>query len=65
MDKQTKHWRDTSSYYQLLSKNRFGEVGDPIFQGDLGQYFLHTLAKKRNELTSDEKVKINKQIGWD
>ena len=60
MDNETKRWIDNASYYQLLSKNRFGKMDDPIFQGDLGEHFIHTLTKKRNELTSDEQVKISK-----
>jgi len=49
----------------LLFKWRFAHVGDPIFIGDVGEYFGKVINKKREEIGNDEHVKISKMIGWE
>lgn len=56
---------DAMSYEQLLHKWRFAPIGDPIFQGDSGEY----IGKRMQELRSqpggdDEHVRASKSIGW-
>lgn len=65
MDNKFKEWIDQASYYDLLFKWRFAHVGDPIFIGDVGEYFGKVINKKREEIGNDEHVKISKMIGWE
>jgi hypothetical protein len=37
---------DSKSHYQLLQRIRFAPSGDPMFQGESGEYWM----KRRNEL---------------
>ena len=55
---------DNMTYYELLEKWRFAKAGDPLFQGEIGQYYSKVLSKKRDELDPGEAVQISKAIGW-
>ncbi|KKN75828.1 hypothetical protein LCGC14_0377040 [marine sediment metagenome] len=39
---------DSKSHYELLSRIRFAPSGDPMFQGESGEYWI----KRRSELQS-------------
>ena len=60
-----KAWIDAASYESLLSKWRFAAVGDPFFQGEVGQYYSATMARKRAEVGQSEAVMASKSIGWE
>lgn len=65
----TKHitprkWIKNATYEQLLHKNRFGPLGDEMFQGKLGKYFCKMMTKKRKELHPIEQVQASKNVGW-
>ena len=62
MDEEMKAWIDNASYEQLLSRNRFAPVGSPWFQGEIGDYYLKVMAKKKKEV---DHVQASKNIGWD
>lgn len=53
---------DNMSYSELLSRWRFGSLGDPMFQGEVGDYFAKLMFKKREEV---DHVAASKAIGWD
>ena len=57
-------WIDSASYESLLSPWRFAPVGDPMFQGEIGDYYKKTLAKKR-DADPDGHVRASKSIGWE
>ncbi|CAK2831347.1 conserved hypothetical protein [Vibrio crassostreae] len=59
-----KRWIDNASYQELLRKNRFAPVGDPFFQGDIGEYYLKVMGDKRIEIGNDSHVAASKAIGW-
>jgi len=59
-----KHWIDTASYVQLLSRWRFAAIGDPMFQGECGAYYAEAMKRKRAEVGDDEHVRSSKSIGW-
>lgn len=40
---------DAQSHYILLSRWRFAPVGDPMFQGESGEYWSKRMAEKRSE----------------
>lgn len=66
MDKNEKlmQWIDNASLYDLLKLNRFGESGDPMFLGKVGEHFIKILAKRREEAGPAEWTRTSKLIGW-
>jgi hypothetical protein len=57
---------DALSYEQLLRQWRFAPSGDPMMQGETGDY----LAARMKELRSrpggqEEHVRASKSVGWD
>lgn len=52
---------DEMSYEQMLSRWRFGKIGDPWFQGETGRYFSKVMAEKREHVNHSE---ISKKVGW-
>lgn len=62
MNEQTKRWIDAASYEELLSKWRFASIGDPMFQGDTGDYYAAVMREKRK---SADHVQDSKNIGWE
>ena len=59
-----KEWIDNADYEALLKKWRFAPTGDLFFQGDIGDYYSKVMAKKRDEISHEEAVKISKALGW-
>ena len=59
-----KEWIDKADYRSLLRKWRFAPVGDPFFQGDIGDYYSNVMARKRSEVGHEEAVRASKTIGW-
>lgn len=47
-EQQMREWIDNASYEELLRKWRFAPVGDPFFQGEMGQYYSKVMAEKRD-----------------
>lgn len=56
-----KRWIDSASYEQLLEKWRFAPVGDPMFQGDTGDYYSDVMSQKKSKC---DHVQASKNIGW-
>ena len=50
---------DNMTQTQLCSVWRFAKVGDPLLQGDTGDYFAKVL-KEKGGMTSE----ISKNLGW-
>jgi len=57
-------WIDEADYESLLSRWRNAPVGDPIFQGEMGDYYSKKMAEKRAEVGNDAHVRASKSIGW-
>ena len=64
MTPEQKNWIDESPYGNLLTRWRFAQVGDPIFQGEVGEYYKKVMFEKRDALP-DNGVSASKNIGWD
>lgn len=64
MNDTQKAWIDNASYEQLLSRWRFAPVGDPVFQGDTGDYYAKVMREKKEQVGGAEHVRISKAIGW-
>ncbi len=55
---------DAMTYEQMLRKNRFAKIGDPLFSGDVGEYFMRVMSEKGAEDPGGA-VAASKRIGWD
>ncbi len=64
MTPEQKKWIDESPYETLLAHWRFSTFGDPMFQGDTGEYYGKIMFEKRSALP-DRGVSASKNIGWD
>ena len=61
MNEQIKTWIDNATYEELLSKWRFSAMGDPMFQGEAGEYFKTIMLEKKNQV---DHVQASKNVGW-
>ena len=52
---------DIMDYESMLRKCRFAPVGDPMFTGEVGDYFLRVMNEKKIQC---DHVAISKRIGW-
>ena len=59
IDEKTKEQIDRMSQEELCRKWRFAKAGDPMFQGETGEYFGDKLTEKGG-FTPE----ISKRIGW-
>jgi hypothetical protein len=60
----TKEWIDNASYMQLLDRWRHSLLGDPMFVGELGDYYSEVMSEKKADINQSEQVQISKNIGW-
>ncbi len=65
MNEQIKKWIDGASYEDMLREWRFALAGDPMFQGETGEYFKKTMQEKKNALSADQQVRASKKVGWE
>jgi hypothetical protein len=64
MTEAEKKWIDNASYRDLLYKIRFAPVGEPMFTGDTGEYFVKVQRERRAAPGGDgEHVRASKEIG--
>ncbi len=59
-----KHWIDTATYEELLTKWRFAPSGNPWFQGEVGKYYGEVMSKKKKEVGDIAHTRASKKIGW-
>lgn len=62
MNEKIKRWIDNASYEDLLYRWRFASLGDPMFQGETGDYYAAVMKEKR---LSVDHVQASKNIGWE
>lgn len=65
IDPKYKEWIDNASFEDLLRKNRFAPVGDPMMLDATGEYFLEVMNQRKKEVGEAEAVATSKRIGWD
>ena len=58
-----KRWIDTADYTELLRRWRFAKVGDPFFQGEVGDYYAKALAAWI-DADPEGHTRASKAIGW-
>ena len=54
---------DGMTYAQMLRKNRFAPIGDPLFMSDSGRYFLKVMSEKKMDDPAAA-IAASKRIGW-
>lgn len=65
MDANVKEWIDKATYEDLLRRWRFTDIGDPMFVGDTGEYFIKRMKELRAlGARNDIHVTASKRIGW-
>ncbi|KKK55174.1 hypothetical protein LCGC14_3077220, partial [marine sediment metagenome] len=42
----------------------FAPVGHPMFQGEIGKYYVKVMKEKRKQLKPGEHSAISKKLGW-
>jgi hypothetical protein len=62
--KENKKWIDNASYESLLRKWRFEESGNPLFEGETGEYYAHMMRRREAALQPGASAQISKKIGW-
>lgn len=62
MDPKTKQWIDQASYTDMLRKVRYAPLGDSLFTGETGKYFMTVMESKKP--SPEEHTAISKLIGW-
>ena len=55
---------DSMTYTEMLNKWRFAPAGDPLFEGESGEYFADLMAERRAS-NPEEHVRASKTIGWE
>lgn len=64
MTKEQKDWIDNAGYTQMLGRWRNAPSGDPMFQGETGDYYAEVMKRKREEIGPSAHVAASKTIGW-
>lgn len=62
MTERDKLWIDNASYEDLLRKWRHAPLGDPMFEGETGDYFCKVMSAKKE---SCDDVRASKLVGWE
>lgn len=55
---------DRMDYISMLRSWRFSPSGDPLLQGEVGDYFKKVMIEKRDALGPGEHTAASKLIGW-
>jgi zona occludens toxin (predicted ATPase) len=56
---------DKMDYETMLGKWRYAPVGDPMFTGEVGDYFTKRMREFQDQKTDVEKVTASKNVGWE
>lgn len=62
LTEKNKNYINSLSYQSLLSRWRFASTGDPMFQGETGEYWSKRMEELRNQ--GADHVGASKTIGW-
>lgn len=65
IDPKMKSRIDAMSYEDLLYNWRFSPSGNPLFEGEVGDYYAARMKQKREEVGNGEAVAASKRIGWE
>lgn len=63
IDPQLKTWIDNATIEELLKCWRFSPAGNPLFNGETGEYYSKVMNEKR-AADPGEYTAASKRIGW-
>lgn len=63
--RKAKEWIDSQDYEGLLRRWRFSHAGDPMFQGDIGDYYKTQMLKLKDQIGPEAAVQASKNVGWE
>jgi hypothetical protein len=55
---------DETDYETLLCRWRHAPIGEPLLQGESGDYYAKVMRSKRDELSDANRVAASKRVGW-
>jgi len=55
---------DRMNYEDMLRLWRFAPAGDPMFKGEVGEYYRETMKRKKSALAAGDRVRASKSVGW-
>jgi hypothetical protein len=55
---------DGMNYYALLQLWRFAPSGNPMFEGEVGDYYAKVMNEKRQAVGPAEHTSTSKSLGW-
>ena len=58
-----KEWVDKASYEELIEKWNKAKIGDPYFQGEMGDYYELALIKGKAGMSGHAVAQANKRFG--
>ena len=63
-DEKLKKQIDEMDYESMLSLWRYANVGHPMFQGEIGDYYSKVMHEKSAKISDSERVAASKSVGW-
>ena len=64
MTPEQKAWIDSASLETLLENWRFAKSGDPLLQGETGEYYSKVMFARR-DADNAAWVRASKSVGWE
>lgn len=64
MNEKTKKMIDAMPVREMLRRNRFAPIGDPLFMNETGDYFLKVMQEKRAAMGAEAWTALSKDVGW-
>lgn len=64
MEESTRIEINGMGYKEMLRLWRHSASGNPMFQGETGEYFAKVMAEKKSALCNLDQVIASKEVGW-
>lgn len=64
VNEKTQRQIDAMDYHSMLQLWRDAELGNPLFEGEVGAYYAKVMFEKRKMISDEEHVRTSKIIGW-
>lgn len=65
MKPEDKEWIDNATLDELIRKWRFSPAGDPMFEGETGDYFTQVFIAKKHKASPAEFTAASKRVGFE
>ena len=64
MKEEIKNQIDNMDFESMVLLWRYAPVGHPMFQGEVGVYYVKVMREKGAKISESEKVAASKSVGW-